>query len=214
MAKAPIFGAVKTRLHLPPYRAAALQAAFVRDTVEKARALELGPVSIAGTSPDRLFLLEPLLSEQGVKLVAQSRENLGERMFSAAATLIAQAETGPVLILGTHSPTLSPDRLRSATRDLKGGRPGESSSYYAAIVGSTDGGYVLLGLWESYKELFRSIEWYTGTVYRETIGKARALGLHVHEGEPHYDVDTPKTWSTSKKSSKKAPIRPHTRRSS
>ena len=32
--------------------------------------------------------------------------------------------------------------------------------------------------------------------------------------KPHYDVDTPKTWSTSKKSSKKAPIRPHTRRSS
>ena len=52
------------------------------------------------------------------------------------------------------------------------------------------------------------------TAYRETIRKARALGLRVHEEEPHYDVDTPKTWSTSKKSSKKAPIRPHTRRSS
>ena len=50
-----------------------------------------------------------------------------------------------------------------------------------------------------------------GTLYRETIRKARALGLRVHEGEPHYDVDTSKTWSTSKKSSKKAPIRPHTR---
>ncbi|MDQ4004066.1 MAG: hypothetical protein M3259_09565 [Actinomycetota bacterium] len=37
MAKAPIPGAVKTRLQLPPYRAAVLQAAFVRDTVEKAR---------------------------------------------------------------------------------------------------------------------------------------------------------------------------------
>ena len=81
-------------------------------------------------------------------------------------------------------------------------------------VGSTDGGYVLLGPWESYKELFRGIEWYTVTVYRETIGKARALGLRRHEGDPHYDMDTPKTWSTSKKSSKKAPIRPHTRRSS
>ena len=185
----------------------------MRDTVEKARALELGPVTITGTPPDRLFLLEPLLSEKGVKLVAQSGEDLGERMFSAAATLIAQAESGPVLILGTHSPILPPDRLRSATRALKGGRPGESSSY-VAIVGSTDGGYVLLGPWESYKELFRGIEWYTGTVYRETIGRARALGLRVHEGEPHHDVDTPKTWSTSKKSSKKAPIRPHTRRCS
>lgn len=83
-----------------------------------------------------------------------------------------------------------------------------------AIVGSTDGGYVLLGLWESFKEHFRGIEWYTGTVYRETIGKARLLGLRVHEGEPHHDVDTPKTWFISKKSSKKAPILPHTRRCS
>ena len=56
------------------------------------------------------------------------------------------AEPGPVLILGTDSLTLPPDRLRSVTRALKGERPGESSSYYAAIVGSTDGGYVLLGL--------------------------------------------------------------------
>jgi glycosyltransferase A (GT-A) superfamily protein (DUF2064 family) len=100
---------------------------------------------IAGPPPDRLFLLEPLLSEKGVKLVAQSGEDLGGRMFSAA-TLFAQAEPGTVLILGTDSPTLPPDRLRSATRALKGERPGVSSSYYAAIVGSTDGGYVLVGL--------------------------------------------------------------------
>ncbi len=110
--------------------------------------MELGPVTIPGTLPDRL-LLEPLLSEKGTKLVAQSGEDLGERMFSAAATLFAQAEPGPVLILGTDSPTLPPDRLRSATRVLKGERPGESSSYYAVLFGSTDGGYVLLGLWES-----------------------------------------------------------------
>ena len=56
------------------------------------------------------------------------------------------AEPGPVLILGTDSLTLPPDRLRSVTRVLKGERPGESSSYNADIVGSTDGGYVLLGL--------------------------------------------------------------------
>jgi hypothetical protein len=53
-----------------------------------------------------------------------------------------------------------------------------------------------------------------GDRLRETIGKARALWLRVREGEPHYDVDTPKTWSTSKKSLKKARIRPHTRRGS
>ena len=83
----------------------------------------------------------------------------------------------------------------------------------ASIVGSTDGGYVLLGLWEPYEELFRGIEWYTGTVYRETIGKDRARAPRARRGAS-LRRGHPQDLFTSKKSSKKAPIWPYTRQSS
>ena len=66
-----------------------------------------------------------------------------------------------------------------------------STRYDASIVGSDDGGCVLLGLGKPHEGLFRSIHRSTGTVYRETVEEASALGISVHEGEPHYDVDTP-----------------------
>lgn len=187
MTKAPILGTAKTRLRLPPERAAALQAALIRDTVRKA--ILLGPVTVAGAPPGELRLIEPLLPA-GVRLVAQEGgEDVGERMYSAASALF-ESGPEPVLILGTDAPTLPPGSIRRAARALGGGRRGEYS-HDASIIGSTDGGYVLIGLREPHEALFRGIPWSTEAVYRKTIGKAHALGLSTHEGEPHYDVDTP-----------------------
>ncbi len=84
MAKAPVPGATKTRLRLPPEKAAGLQAALIRDTVAKAGLL--GPVTVAGTPPESLHLIETLLPGD-VRLIAQSGEELGERMFTAARRL-------------------------------------------------------------------------------------------------------------------------------
>lgn len=180
MAKAPILGTVKTRLCLPPETAAALQAAFVRDAARKARAT--GLTTVAGTPPEALHLIGPLLPG-GVQLAAQSGDDLGERMFGAALRLFEE-DSGPVVILGTDAPTLPSGSIRAAVGALERGHD-------AAIVGSADGGYVLLGLKEPHEALFQGIKWSTGTVHRETLQRARDLGLNVHEGEPHYDVDTP-----------------------
>lgn len=68
----------------------------------------------------------------------------------------------PVLILGTDASTLPHRRIERAARALKG-------HHDAAIVGSTDGGYVFLGLKGPREALFRGIEWSTETVYRETV---------------------------------------------
>ncbi len=187
MTKAPIPGAVKTRLLLPPRHAAELQATLVRDMVEEARALGFGPVTVAGTPPEGLFLLRALLPDEGVRLAMQSGGDLGERMFDAVARLFEEGPE-PVLILGTDAPTLPSDSIVRAARALDG-------RYDVAIVGSTDGGYVLLGLREVYEGLFRDIRWSTETVYRATLERARGLGLSVSEGEPHYDVDTPEDLS-------------------
>lgn len=181
MAKAPVPGTAKTRLLLPPESAARLQSALIFDAVGKAHALGLGPVFVAGTPDDALGLIEPLLPD-GVRLFAQGGGDLGERMLGAAAKLFGEGPE-PVLILGTDAPTLPLRSIRAAARALE--------THDASIVASDDGGYVLLGLRGPYEALFREIRWSTGTVYAETVKAASEAGLSLHEGEPHYDVDTP-----------------------
>ena len=180
MAKAPVPGLTKTRLRLPPARAARLQAALIADAAEKA--VSLGPTSVAGTPDEALNLIEPLLPT-GVRLFAQRGGDLGERMLGAAARLFGEGPE-PVLVLGTDAPTLPPGEIRAAARALE-------ADYDAAIVGSEDGGYVLLGLRRPHEALFRGIRWSTPTVYRETVERASQAGLVLHEGRLHHDVDTP-----------------------
>lgn len=200
MAKAPVPGITKTRLRLPPYKAAGLQVALVCDTVEKARSLS--PVTVFATPPDKLTLLEPLLP-RGVRLLAQSGGDLGERMCAAAARLFEEGSE-PVLILGTDAPTLPQASILRAAQALE-------EQYDASIVGSIDGGYVLLGLKEPRQGLFRGIEWSTASVYRETVQKARDLGLRIHEGEPHYDVDVPEDLARLTRELREVPnLAPHT----
>lgn len=182
MAKAPVGGLTKTRLRLPPQAAARLQTALVRDAVEKAR--RLGPVTVAGEPPERLDLLAPLLPE-GVRLVPQAPGDLGTKMHAAADLLFGEGD-GPVVILGTDAPTLTEARIREAAAALEGDAP-----YDAAIVGSDDGGYVLLGLRAPHEPLFRDIAWSTAAVYGQTLARAREGGLSVYEAAPHWDVDTP-----------------------
>jgi len=199
MAKAPIPGNVKTRLRLPPEEAAALQAALIRDTVEKARAI--GPVTVAAAPPESLHLIGPLLPG-GVRLVVQRGEDLGERMLDAASCLFEEGPE-PVVILGTDAPTLPLARIEEAAHAL--------NAHDASLVPSKDGGYVLIGLRNPYEALFRDIAWSTETVYRETVEKARRAGLSVHEGAIHYDVDTPEDLARLKAELQEHPeLSPHT----
>lgn len=179
MAKAPVPGATKTRLRLPPEGAARLQAALVADTSKKASAL--GLTAVAGIPEDALALIKPLLPE-GVRLFAQRGGDLGERMFDAASRLFEEGPE-PVLILGTDVPTLPPAEILNAAHALR--------THDASIIGSDDGGYVLLGLGGPHETLFRGIHWSTASVYRETKERALKAGLSLYEGRSHYDVDTP-----------------------
>lgn len=181
IAKAPVPGLTKTRLLLTPESAARLQSALIGDAVEKACALGLGSVSVAGTPADSLELIEPLIPT-GTDLFAQGEGDLGERMLDAASRLYLRSPE-PVLILGTDAPTLPPGEILTAAHALQ--------THDACMVGSDDGGYILLGLREPYESLFHNITWSTGTVYRETVQRAADAGLSLHEGERCHDVDTP-----------------------
>lgn len=181
MAKAPVPGTVKTRLRLPPKHAARLQAAFITDAVSKARNSGIGPVTVTGSPPESLELIEPLLPGDA-RLLPQVEGDLGEKMLAAARWLYAGSPE-PVIILGTDAPTLPPARLEEAARALE--------TYDAALVPSDDGGYVLLGLRAPHEALFSGVEWSTDAVYRQTLEQARQAGLSLQSLEPWYDVDEP-----------------------
>lgn len=185
MAKAPIPGAVKTRLRLDPARAARLQEALISDTVEKARGVfPSAPVTVAVSPAESLESVRRLIGPEPA-LVEQPAGDLGERMLAGARGLFAQGD-GPVLVLGTDAPTLPPQYIREAARSLCG-----ESGHDVALAPSEDGGYVLIGLRAPHAALFEDIAWSTPRVHRQTLAAARRAGLSVYETSPWYDVDGP-----------------------
>ena len=52
-----------------------------------------------------------------------------------------------------------------------------------------DGGYYLVGLGAPAPELFVDVPWGTSTVYRTTLGRARALGRRIAVLPVWFDVD-------------------------
>jgi len=179
MAKTPVPGTVKTRLGLPPQDAAGLQAALIRDTVEKARSL--APTTLAGAPADQLHLIRLILPD-AVALIPQPSGDLGGRMLAGSRALFGTSPD-PVLLLGTDAPTLPTEAIETAASAL--------DLHDISIIPSTDGGYVLLGLRRPVAAVFRGVDWSTEAVHRQTLERAEEAGLSVHEGNPWYDVDEP-----------------------
>jgi len=184
MVKTPRAGAVKTRL-VPPLtgaEAASLAASFARDTVESVRRVVRETV-IAYAPDDGRATLEALLDDGGLQWLAQRGEDLGARIESAVSYAFERSP-GPVVVVGTDSPTLPPSFVERAVASLSSG---ESD---VALGPTEDGGYYLVGLRETFGGLFRNVEWSTPRVYRQTADNAARLGLRVLELPRWYDVDT------------------------
>lgn len=184
MVKAPRAGAVKTRL-VPPLtgsEAASLAAAFARDTVDLVRRV-VSETVVAYAPDDGRATLEALLEDEGLLWLAQRGEDLGARIESAAAFAF-ESSRGPVVVVGTDSPTLPPTFVERAVASLSAGEAD------VALGPTEDGGYYLVGLRENFEGLFRNVEWSTPRAYRQTASNAARLGLRVLELPRWYDVDT------------------------
>ncbi len=183
MVKAPRAGLVKTRLVPPltPERAAALAACFARDAVGCAGASG-AEVVIAYTPADGRATLEALLPG-GLGWLCQRGRDLGERLEDAAARLFAEGR-GPVVFVGTDSPTLPPSYVAEGLAAL---RDDEAD---VALGPTEDGGYYLVGLRAAAPGLFHNIAWSTPRAYADTVHAAARLGLRLCELPAWYDVDT------------------------
>jgi rSAM/selenodomain-associated transferase 1 len=194
MAKAPVAGRAKTRLTPPlaPEQAAALSAAFLRDTTENIRqAAGMAPidgfVAYAPAGAGALFdgCLAPgtgLLLADGTPPMPAAVQGFGRCLLHAVRDLL-EPGYGAACVVNSDSPTLPTALLAQAANALL--QPGER-----VVLGpAEDGGYYLLGVTAPHAHLFADIAWSTGAVAAATRDRAREIGLPLVELAAWYDVD-------------------------
>jgi hypothetical protein len=186
MAKAPRVGESKTRLTsvLSAEAAAGLSACFIRDAAENIAAAAR-QTAIAGyiafSPPDAAAEFASLLpSDTG--LLPSRRLGLGASLYDAAEDLLA-AGYGSACMINSDSPTLSTSLLVNAAEALAA--PGDR-----IVLGpAEDGGYYLIGQKRAHAHLFEDISWSTPRVFKQTVARAREIGLDPVVLPEWYDVD-------------------------
>jgi rSAM/selenodomain-associated transferase 1 len=177
-ARAPVLGAVKTRLAQSVGEAAALALyeAFLDDTCMLTQGLGARRVlAVDGTLEHPA--LARLAKSQRLGLIAQGEGDLGAKMARAIAGHIA---AGPVVLIGSDAPTLPRPYLHQALDALV--------EHDVVIGPSDDGGYYLVGARRDLPELFADMPWSTAAVLPTTLGR---LAGHDHVVLPAwYDVDS------------------------
>lgn len=179
MARAPEPGRAKTRLipRLGATGAARLHAALTRRALGEIARSGLSAALWCDPDVDHPFFAE-CADEFGVKLCAQSRDDLGARMLG----IFRQAD-GPLLLMGSDCPTIDAALLRSCAEAL--------ARVQAVFLPTLDGGYGLVGLARPFPEIFDDMPWGTDAVMAITRRRLQRLGIVWEEPAEIWDVDTP-----------------------
>jgi uncharacterized protein len=189
MAKASEPGRSKTRL-CPPLtleEAARFNTSFLQDVganiAAAGRQADITGYMAFGPPGSEAFfhdILRDVLPSVG--LLDAWLPNFGDCLLRAIGSQFERGHTGAV-VLNSDSPTLPTSLLVETAAWLA--EPGDR-----AVLGpSTDGGYYLLGLKQPHRRLFEDIDWSTDRVARQTLERARDIGLSVHILPAWYDVD-------------------------
>lgn len=186
-AKAPIPGQVKTRL-CPPLthdEAATLHGSFVLDTLERTKVAVIKlkvPFDryLACTPSSTLVFFKIMEERQGVKLIDQEGQDLGERMHRAFEAFFTRGYRH-VLIVGTDVPSLPLSYYQQALELLE--------KHDLVLGPALDGGYYLIGLNQSAPTLFENMPWSTDQVLPLTRAKAESLGLRIALLPEWRDID-------------------------
>lgn len=182
-AKAPVAGAVKTRL-IPLLGAAAaaqLHERLVMHALQMLIEADVGPVEICCAPDDSHAFFHQCRQRFGVGLSTQCEGDLGERMGDAFARALVTAPSA--LIVGADCPSITISDVRDAASQL--------GSVDAALIPADDGGYVLIGARRTHPLMFDRIDWGQATVLAAQRARFRALGWKWHEGATRWDIDRP-----------------------
>lgn len=182
-AKAPEAGRVKTRLtpFLSPEKAAKLQEAFLIDILKMSKALQT-PRLIACAPDTRHTFFQRCEKEDGIRLMTQEGEDLGQRMKNAFQQAFDESFER-VVIIGCDSPTLPLSYIAEAFERL---------TEHTVVLGpSLDGGYYLIGAKAPLPELFNQMAWGTEIVLNETLKRLNAEKSPYYLLPFWYDIDLP-----------------------
>jgi uncharacterized protein len=181
LAKAPVAGAVKTRLipALGADGAAALQERLIARAVETACAAAIGPVTLWVTPAPPHPSCAGLASLHRIGLAVQPDGDLGARMLAAC-----EAAGGPAIVIGTDCPAMTAAHVREAADVLRAGND-------AVVIPAEDGGYVLVGSRRPQPALFVEMTWGIETVMAETRRRLARNALSWREPALLWDVDRP-----------------------
>jgi len=187
-AKAPVQGAVKTRLipALGPAGAARLALRMLEHALHIATDARLGPVELHCAPDAGHPALQAAAARAGATCRPQGSGDLGERMRSA---LTASLQLSPrALLLGTDCPALDAGVLKQADAALAAGAD-------SVFVPTTDGGFALTGFRRdaisAIDAVFAAIPWSTSAVMSSVRDQLLRAGLRWTELATLADVDEP-----------------------
>ena len=186
-ARAPVLGAVKTRLAQAVGDEAALAA---HEELVRAALNQLGHVPglrsqlwIAGAT-DHARVLEWARTWQ-LEVFPQQGLDLGARMCDAIETCLAAGVPG--LVVGTDCPDIGANYAQQAARALR--------DHDLVLGPAEDGGYGLIGLRVAAPEIFDDMPWGSDRVFGETMARARQRGLTSVVLDTIWDVDDAAGWA-------------------
>jgi rSAM/selenodomain-associated transferase 1 len=184
-AKWPSPGQVKTRLVAATSDAFATRvaAALLADTLDRLthliarRLLAFAPPEAEGSFAE--------LARGRYDLSPQGPGDLGERLERFVAARLGEG-AGPVVVVGTDSPTLPSVLVERAFEELR---------HADVVLGpATDGGYYLIGCRRLHPALFSAIDWGGACVLRQTIERLADPAWSLAVLPPWYDVDDLQDW--------------------
>lgn len=182
-AKAPVVGQVKTRL------AETLGEQVACELYEQLAAHTLDLVVSAGLCLVEIWCAPDVTGkfferyQDHAQLKPQSGIGLGERMFNALRSSLAEPGVKRAVLIGSDIPEMSVAYLRDALTAL---------SHHDTVVGpAEDGGYVLIGLNIADAHVFEGVPWSTPDVLEGTLARISELGRSVKVLDRLWDVDRP-----------------------
>ncbi len=181
-AKAPVEGSVNTRLipDIGVQAATKLQHDLIHQRLLMLTKADLSVVHLmcAPDTQDELFL--QCNQQYPITLIQQSAGDIGIRMLNAVKAGLQHYKY--CIVIGTDAPALNEDIIKQAIDVLKTGTE-------VVFVPAEDGGYVLVGLQQSYDFLFQGVSWGSAQVMQQSINKLKKNNVSYKKLASCWDID-------------------------
>ena len=184
VAKAPVPGEVKTRLHpkLTIDEATDLYRCFLQDRIKEIGRLTEIDLAISYTPEESKEYFSRFITN-GFHLFPQRGKNLGERLSNIFKDKLAD-KYDAVSIIDSDTPDLPRSIVQQSFQLLM------SNGVDAVFGPCDDGGYYLVAMRRPQPDLFQHIPWSTEAVLAATLERANAIGLKAELLPRWNDLDT------------------------